>query len=187
MREETKRRAFADRITGGAVYRGGDADSATKPTTVEPEAKQEESGRRDGRKGVWGGGGEERTAAGKYAAAESVWQRRACDAEKNARQRRARGAESGGRATPKKRAAMKEPPHRRMRSEKIRRKTRGTREQKHGDALRRGDTDKTAARGYGQNEITEAPGKPGASVIVDNDVQGFITPRRVSGTECRAP
>ena len=29
-----------------------------------------------------GGGEEERTAAGKYAAAESVWQRRACDAEK---------------------------------------------------------------------------------------------------------
>ena len=66
--------------------------------------------------------------------------------------------------TSKKRAAMKEPPHRRMRSEKIRRKTRGTREQKHGDALRRGDTDKTAARKYGQNEITEAPGFPGASV-----------------------
>ena len=103
-----------------------------------------------------GGGEEERTAAGKYAAAESVWQRRACDAEKT------RG--NGGRATPKKRAAMKEPPHRRMRSEKIRRKTRGTREQKRGDALRRGDTDKTAAREYGQNEITEAPGFPGASV-----------------------
>ena len=63
---------------------------------------------------------------------------------------------NGGRATPKKRAAIKEPPRRRMRSEKIRRKTRGTREQKHGDALRRGDTDKTAAREYGQNEITEA-------------------------------
>lgn len=71
---------------------------------------------------------------------------------------------NGERATPKKRAAMKEPPLRRMRSEKIRRKTRGTREQKHGDALRRGDTDKTAARECGQNEITEAPEKPGASV-----------------------
>lgn len=75
---------------------------------------------------------------------KNVRQRRACDVEK--------------------RAAIKEPPHRRMRSEKIRRKTRGTREQKHGDALRRGDTDKTAARKYGQNEITEAPGFPGASV-----------------------
>ena len=86
-----------------------------------------------------GGGEEERTAAEKYAAAEGV-------------------------RTPKKRAAIKEPPHRRMRSEKIRRKTRGTREQKHGDALWRGDTDKTAARECGQNEITEAPGFPGASV-----------------------
>ena len=105
----------------------------------------------------------------KRAATESKrrGKRRACDVEK--------------------RAAIKEPPHRRMRSEKIRRKTRGTREQKNGDALRRGDTDKTAAREYGQNEFTEAPEKPGASVLVGDDVQGFITPRRVSGTECRAP
>ena len=44
------------------------------------------------------------------------------------------------------------------------RKARGTREQKHADALRRGDTDKTVVRECGQNEITEAPGFPGASV-----------------------
>ena len=57
--------------------------------------------------------------------------------------------------TPKKRAA----------TEGVRcRKARGTREQKHADALRRGDTDKTVVRECGQNEITEAPGFPGASV-----------------------
>lgn len=32
------------------------------------------------------------------------------------------------------------------------------------ESARRGDTDKTATREYGQNEITEAPGFPGASV-----------------------
>ena len=156
-----------------------------------PRWSRKQSGRRAGGEtgGKVSGGRRRRTHGsgkirgnGERMATEGVLRRR-----KNARQRRARGAESGGRATPKKRAAMKEPPHRRMRSEKIRRKTRGTREQKHGDALRRGDTDKTAVRECGQNEITEAPGFPGASVLVDDDVQGFITPRRVSGTECRAP